>query len=46
MERPIGPNDLLIAVTARAHYLILVTRDVREFSRILSLYLDIEDWEA
>ncbi len=39
----IGPNDLLIAATARAHDLTLVTHNVREFSRIVGLKLD--DWE-
>jgi tRNA(fMet)-specific endonuclease VapC len=39
----IGPNDLLIAATARAHDLTLVTHNVREFSRIIGLKLD--DWE-
>jgi tRNA(fMet)-specific endonuclease VapC len=42
--RPIGPNDLLIASTARAHDLTLVTHDVAEFSRVVGLR--IEDWEA
>ena len=41
--RPIGPNDLLIAATALAHDLTLVTHNVREFSRIPAL--KIEDWE-
>ncbi len=41
--RPIGPNDLLIAATALAHDLTLVTHNVREFSRIAGL--KIEDWE-
>lgn len=41
---PIGPYDLLIAATARAHELTLVTHNKREFSRILGL--EIEDWEA
>ncbi len=40
----IGPNDLLIAATARAHDLTLVTHNVREFSRIVGLKLD--DWEG
>lgn len=40
---PIGPNDFLIAATARAHELILVTHNVREFSRVSGL--QIEDWE-
>ena len=41
---PIGPNDLLIASTARAHRAILVTHNVREFSRVAELR--IEDWES
>jgi len=41
---PIGPNDLLIAATARAHNAILVTHNVREFSRVAELR--IEDWES
>ncbi len=41
--RPIGPNDLLIASTARAHGLVLVTHNTREFSRVPELR--IEDWE-
>lgn len=41
---PIGPNDLLIAATARAHRAILVTHNVREFSRVAELRL--EDWES
>jgi tRNA(fMet)-specific endonuclease VapC len=39
---PIGPNDLLIAATARAHDLTLVTRNVAEFGRVAGLRL--EDW--
>jgi tRNA(fMet)-specific endonuclease VapC len=39
----IGPNDLLIGATARAHDLVLVTANVGEFSRIVGLRL--EDWE-
>jgi len=42
--RPIGPNDLMIAATARAHDAILVTHNVREFSRVPELQL--EDWES
>jgi len=42
--RPIGPNDLLIAATALAHDLTLVTHNVREFSRIPALKID--DWEV
>ena len=41
---PIGPNDLLIAATARAHRAILVTHNVREFSRVAELRF--EDWES
>lgn len=41
---PIGGNDLLIAATARAHGLTLVTHNVREFERVVDLM--IEDWEA
>lgn len=41
--RPIGPNDLLIAATALAHDLTLVTHNVKEFSRISGL--NVEDWE-
>ena len=41
--KPIGPNDLLIAATALAHDLTLVTHNVREFSRVPEL--GIEDWE-
>jgi tRNA(fMet)-specific endonuclease VapC len=42
--RPIGPNDLLIAATARAHDLVLVTHNRREFERIPGLR--VEDWEG
>jgi tRNA(fMet)-specific endonuclease VapC len=41
--RPIGPNDLLIAATARANDCVLVTHNLREFGRIPGLRLD--DWE-
>lgn len=40
---PIGPNDVLIAATARAHGLILVTHNLEELSRVPDL--QIEDWE-
>ena len=40
----IGPNDMLIAATARAHDLILVTHNTREFSRVVGLA--VEDWES
>jgi len=42
--RPIGPNDLLIAASARAHDLVLVTHNSREFGRIPGLR--VEDWES
>jgi tRNA(fMet)-specific endonuclease VapC len=41
---PIGGNDLLIAATAIAHGLILVTHNTREFGRVAGL--KIEDWET
>ena len=41
---PIGPNDLLIAAHARALGLVLVTGNVREFSRAPGL--GVEDWLA
>jgi len=40
---PIGPNDLLIASIAIAYEAVLVTHNIREFSRIP--HLKIEDWE-
>ena len=40
---PIGPNDLLIAATARARDLVLVTHNSREFRQVVGLRL--EDWE-
>ena len=42
--RPIGANDLLIAATALAHDVTLVTHNTREFSQVPGLRL--EDWEA
>ena len=39
---PIGNNDLLIAATAISHDLTLITRNVREFSKISSL--KITEW--
>lgn len=39
---PIGPNDLLIAATARRHGRVLVTHNTREFARVSNLAL--EDW--
>jgi tRNA(fMet)-specific endonuclease VapC len=40
---PIGPNDLMIAATARAHDLVLVTHNTREFRRVVGLRM--QDWE-
>jgi tRNA(fMet)-specific endonuclease VapC len=40
---PIGPNDLMIAATATAYELILVTNNTREFGCVVGL--QIEDWE-
>lgn len=42
--RPIGANDLLIAATALAHGLVLVTHNTREFERVPGL--PTEDWET
>lgn len=41
---PIGANDLLIAATAVASDLVLVTNNTGEFGRVVGLRL--EDWEA
>lgn len=41
---PIGPYDVLIAGQARARDLILVTRNVGEFSRVSGLR--VEDWQG
>ena len=40
----IGPNDLLIAAQARANGQILVTNNVREFTRVPNL--QVENWLA
>jgi tRNA(fMet)-specific endonuclease VapC len=40
----IGPNDLLIAAQAKANGQILVTNNVREFTRVPSL--QVENWLA
>ena len=40
---PIGPNDLVIAATALANQVTLVTHNTDEFSRVPGLRL--EDWE-
>jgi tRNA(fMet)-specific endonuclease VapC len=42
--KPIGPYDIMIAATAMAHELTLVTHNVAEFSRVAGLKW--EDWEA
>jgi tRNA(fMet)-specific endonuclease VapC len=42
--RLIGPNDLLIAASALAHDLVLVTHNVDEFSRVAGLRW--QDWEG
>jgi len=39
---PIGPNDLVIAATARCRGLVLVTHNTAEFDRVPGLR--IEDW--
>ena len=44
MGRPIGAYDALIAATALAHNLIVVTHNTREFSRIANL--KVEDWQT
>ena len=41
--RPIGHNDLLIAAHARAASAILVTNNVREFTRVPGL--TVENWQ-
>ena len=41
---PIGPNDLWLAAQAKAHGLIMVTRNTREFKRVKGL--KVEDWTA
>jgi len=40
--RPVGPMDLLLAAQAKAHRLILVTNNEKEFARIDGLR--IENW--
>lgn len=39
---PIGPNDLWLAAQAKAHGLVMVTRNGREFSRVEGL--TVESW--
>ena len=41
--KPIGPCDLRIAAIVRAHGLIIVTHNTREFARAPGLML--EDWQ-
>lgn len=41
---PIGPNDLWLAAHAKAHGLVMVTRNTREFKRVKGL--KVEDWIA
>lgn len=41
---PIGPYDMQIAAIAIVHDLIVITHNIREFSRIP--WLKIEDWET
>lgn len=41
---PIGPNDLWLAAHAKAHGLIMVTRNTREFKRVKGL--KVEDWTS
>lgn len=42
--RPIGPTDLIIAATAVANELTLITANTQEFGRVIGLAL--ENWEA
>lgn len=41
-DHPLGPLDTLIAGTARANHLILITRDVKDFRHIRGL--QVETW--
>jgi tRNA(fMet)-specific endonuclease VapC len=41
---PIGPNDLWLAAHAKAHGLVMVTRNGREFKRVVGL--KVEGWES
>jgi tRNA(fMet)-specific endonuclease VapC len=41
---PIGANDLMIAAIARARDLVVVTRNTREFARVVGLR--VADWHA
>lgn len=42
--QPIGPYDVLIAGQARARNLTLITRNMREFQRVVGL--EAENWEG
>jgi len=42
LGQPIGPYDLQIAAIARAHGLVVVTHNTREFTRVPELI--VEDW--
>jgi tRNA(fMet)-specific endonuclease VapC len=42
--RLIGANDLMISAIARAHDLVVVTRNTDEFMRVVGLR--VEDWES
>lgn len=42
MGKKIGPNDLVIASIVKFHEGILITHNVKEFTRIEAL--QIEDW--
>lgn len=42
--QPIGPYDSLIAATALAHQIILVTHNTKEFQRVNGLV--VEDWQV
>ena len=44
LGQTIGPNDLMIAATARAHDATLVTHNRAEFGRVVGLRID--DWEG
>lgn len=41
---PIGPLDMLIAAHAKAEELVLVTNNIREFTRVKGLA--VEDWRG
>lgn len=41
--KPIGPNDLIVAAIAISKNLIVVTHNIKEFSRVPNIQL--EDWD-